>query len=104
MQTMPKEAKNETPCVPLSKLTATLRLHIARWAAQQAPLWIVAEVAKRKRHASGHCYPTLMEKSGFDLLARIDAMLWASESEALLRFEQAAGAPARPREMPFWHN
>ena len=61
---MPEEAKkkNEMLCVPLSILTAALRLHIARWAAQQAPVWVVAEVAKCKHHASGHCYLTLVEK------------------------------------------
>ena len=90
---MPEDAKNGTSCVALSKLTAALRLHTARWAAQQPPVWVVAEVAKCKHHASGHCYLTLVEKSGANLLARVDAMLWASENEAIKRFEQAAGGP-----------
>ena len=94
---MPEETKSDTPRVPLSRLTAALRLQIARWSAQQAPVWVVAEVAKCKRHSSGHCYLTLVGevRRGSSRPDRRH-VVGIGEAKHSCVFEQAAGAALSP--------
>ncbi len=40
-------------------------------------VWVVAEVSEMKENRSGHCYLELIEKEGYDILARSRATIWS---------------------------
>ena len=58
------------------------------------PVWVRAEISEIKNNRSGHCYLTLVEKdpASDTLLARAQAVIWASTYRTLRPFfESAAG-------------
>lgn len=57
--------------------------------------WVVGEISEMSVSRVRHTYLTLVERSGDDLLAKMDAVIWADNRGLMTAFEKATGTPLR---------
>lgn len=86
----------ENGWLTLSELNALVRGVIEQWATEQGEVAVVAEIAEIRRGPTGHYYLKLVEKRDREILAQLDAVIWAGAARTVEQFRKTTGSIPKP--------